>query len=117
MKVTKVATLCGEIWRGMTAVQKKPWEAMAQKLKEEETLRYEAEVAAAPKKKKRPPSAYMLWMNREGRSLAKGEYPTLKVTEIAALCGRFWREMDPSEKVRAVQTTISAVVFLVVGAT
>eukprot|EP00591_Stephanopyxis_turris_P007757 CAMPEP_0195520798 /NCGR_PEP_ID=MMETSP0794_2-20130614/17549_1 /TAXON_ID=515487 /ORGANISM="Stephanopyxis turris, Strain CCMP 815" /LENGTH=159 /DNA_ID=CAMNT_0040650221 /DNA_START=70 /DNA_END=549 /DNA_ORIENTATION=+ len=98
MKVTAVASLCGEIWRGMSAAMKKPWEKQAAKLKEAEAVRYADAVAAAPPRKKRPPSAYMLWMNKTGRALAKSQYPDLKVTQIASLCGRYWREMDDSEK-------------------
>lgn len=101
MKVTAVASLCGEIWRGMSASMKKPWEKQAAKLKEAEAVRYADAVAAAPPRKKRPPSAYMLWMNKTGRALAKSQYPDLKVTQIASLCGRYWREMDDSEKVSA----------------
>lgn len=100
MKVTAVASLCGEIWRGMSPALKKPWEAQAAKLKQAEQARYADSVAAAPPRKKRPPSAYMLWMNKTGRALAKSQYPDLKVTQIASLCGRYWREMDDSEKVR-----------------
>ena len=49
-------------------------------------------------RKRRTQSAYMLWMNKTGRALAKSQYPDLKVTQIASLCGRYWREMDDSEK-------------------
>jgi hypothetical protein len=99
MKVTAVASLCGEIWRGMSAAMKKPWELQAEALKSQEVDRYSESVATAPARKKRPPSAYMLWMNKTGRELAKSQYPDLKVTQIASLCGRYWREMEDEEKV------------------
>jgi hypothetical protein len=100
MKVTAVASLCGEIWRGMSPAMKKPWEQQAEALKSQEVDRYSESVATAPARKKRPPSAYMLWMNKTGRELAKSQYPDLKVTQIASLCGRYWREMEDAEKVR-----------------
>lgn len=73
---------------------------MAEDLKVVETDRYASAVAAAPPRRKRPPSSYMLWMNEQGREYTKSQYPDLKATEIVSFCGRFWREMPAEEKRR-----------------
>jgi hypothetical protein len=76
------------------------WVKMAEELKVVETDRFASAVAAAPPRRKRPPSSYMLWMNEQGREYTKSQYPDLKATEIVSFCGRFWREMPPEEKRR-----------------
>ena len=99
-KVTQVARYCGETWHSMTPQEKEKWEKMAADLKAMEKDRYATALAAAPKRRKRPPSSYMLWMNEQGREYTKNQYPELKATEIVSFCGRFWREMPAEEKRR-----------------
>jgi len=101
-KVTEIAKWCGGRWRDMSEEDKAEWEDMAQQRREAEQVRYEAECRKLDlegrNRPKRPPSAYMLWMNEEGRSLAKEKYPGLKPTAIVSICGRMWREMETEHK-------------------
>ena len=99
-KVTEVAKYCGEMWHSMSARDKSKWEKMADELKAIETNRFASAVAAAPPRRKRPASSYMLWMNEQGREYTKTQYPDLKATEIVSFCGRFWRQMPVDEKRR-----------------
>ena len=56
------------------------------------------EAAAPPAKKKKVVSAYMLWMNGEGRAKAKADEPSAGAGEINKLCAARWKEMDAAVK-------------------
>ena len=47
---------------------------------------------------KRATTAFMVWMNSEGRAAAKAENPDLKVTEVGKRCGELWKAMDADAK-------------------
>ena len=47
---------------------------------------------------KSPPTAFMLWMNTEGRASAKAAYPGLQMVAIASVCGIMWNTMPSEEK-------------------
>lgn len=52
-------------------------------------------VWASPKK---PMCSFMIWMNICGRKKIKAEHPDYKVTEVASLGGKIWRQMSNEEK-------------------
>jgi structure-specific recognition protein 1 len=64
------------------------------------------EKAPAKKKQKKDPnapkkaqSAYMIWMNTQGRNQAKAENPDLKsIGDIGKQCGLMWKEMGAETK-------------------
>ena len=100
-KVTRVASWCGQRWRDMSEEDRAKWEDMAQQRREAEQVRYEAEcrkLKLQGRETKKAPSAYMLWMNEQGRRAAKEKYSDLQTTQITSLCGRMWREMDQEHK-------------------
>lgn len=60
-------------------------------------------MAQAKKDKNAPKkgmSAYMIWMNTEGRSKVKADKPDASLGEIGKACGEMWREMNPAAKAK-----------------
>jgi len=51
-----------------------------------------------PGQPKRPTSAYMLWLNEEGRELIMKENPKCGVTDVAKSAGEMWRELGEGSK-------------------
>lgn len=50
-------------------------------------------------RKRRPLSAYMLWMNAEGRKLGKKSLdPDAGVVAIAKKCAKVWHSLTPEER-------------------
>ena len=47
---------------------------------------------------KRGLSAYMIWMNGEGRAKAKASNPDAGLGEVGKMCGAMWKEMDADAK-------------------
>ena len=50
-----------------------------------------------PNAPKRPPTAYMQWLN-ENRSELKKENPGLSITELSKVAGQKWKTVDPKAK-------------------
>ena len=50
-----------------------------------------------PNAPKRPPTAYMQWLN-ENRSTLKKENPGLSITELSKVAGQQWKTVDPKTK-------------------
>ena len=50
-----------------------------------------------PNAPKRPPTAYMQWLN-ENRSALKKENPGLSITELSKVAGQQWKTVDQQQK-------------------
>jgi len=92
---TEVVKKMGEMWRGLSPAQKKPYEEAAAKERAEYDLKYGK--TAKDNQPKKPLSAYMLYSNAV-RSDVKAANPTAKFGEIAKIIGKNWREMKAGEK-------------------
>ena len=53
-----------------------------------------------PNAPKRGMSAYMLWMNQDGRAKVKASNPDAGLGEVGKLCGAMWKEMGPEAKAK-----------------
>ena len=47
---------------------------------------------------RRPPNAWVLWLNAEGRPEFVKKFPTFDAQTIMVICGQAWRDMSPAEK-------------------
>lgn len=102
--ITEISKQVGREWKKMTPQDKKKYE----KLAADDKIRYtgemkdytppvvpDVEVKAKPKGPKRPLSAYMLFQ-KANREKVKAENPEMKVTEMAKVFGRMWKEAKES---------------------
>jgi len=94
LKVPEQAKLLGASWKALSEEERSRFTAAAAAAKA--TLASEAGVSEPKKtpKKKRPPSAYLLYCAEARASLPAG----LKVTEQAKLLGTAWKSLDASER-------------------
>lgn len=58
----------------------------------------EAKRARKATQPKRPPTAYMMWLNESGRDCIKEEQPDLSAKDVLVVAGEIWRNMDDSDK-------------------
>jgi len=91
---TDIVKKLGEMWRGLSPAEKKPFEDSAAKAKAEYDAKYKVVVSKEPK---RPLSAYMIFSNNV-RPTVKAANPTAAFGEIAKIIGAQWREMTPAAK-------------------
>eukprot|EP00287_Rhodomonas_sp_CCMP768_P021230 CAMPEP_0202814960 /NCGR_PEP_ID=MMETSP1389-20130828/5946_1 /ASSEMBLY_ACC=CAM_ASM_000865 /TAXON_ID=302021 /ORGANISM="Rhodomonas sp., Strain CCMP768" /LENGTH=215 /DNA_ID=CAMNT_0049486831 /DNA_START=71 /DNA_END=718 /DNA_ORIENTATION=+ len=90
----------GEMWRELSAAQKKPFQDAAAKELDAWNALYGKK--AQPEKPKKPLSAYMLYSNHV-RPAVKDANPAAKFGDIAKIIGKQWREMGAAEKAKWVQ--------------
>ena len=93
LKVPEQAKRLGASWKALSEVERSRFEAAAAAAKA--ALASEAGVSGKPKKK-RAPSAYLLYCAEARASLPEG----LKVTEQAKLLGAAWKSLEAPERSR-----------------
>lgn len=87
----------GKRWQQLSDQDKKPFEELAKKGKEE--FLENQDTSNMEQVLKRPKSSYMHYSNnKEVRDQIRSEHPEWKVTEIASELGKRWNSMSDKEK-------------------
>lgn len=104
---TKVTKKLGEMWRGLSDSEKKPYEVKAKKDKErylKEKKNYKPppatsddEVKEKKPKKKRKPSGYILF-GKDERPKIKKSLPNLDVTKVVSEIAKRWNDLSDDVK-------------------
>lgn len=82
-------------WKTLSANEKKPFETLANKAKEEVAR----QKAAIPPKPKRPLNAYILFAN-DVRPQLQAKNPSMKIPELGKLVGERWKSLSAADKAK-----------------
>eukprot|EP00037_Helgoeca_nana_P032754 m.415262 g.415262 ORF g.415262 m.415262 type:complete len:213 (-) comp29576_c0_seq1:178-816(-) len=103
VKVSEIAKVAGEMWRGMSEVDKQPWNdayAAAKVPYNEAMEEYKRLYVKAPEPNlapKRPMTSYMRWLKAERPNIV-ARHPELTPVEVARKAGEEWRGLADSDK-------------------
>lgn len=92
----------GDLWRGLSADEKKPYEAKAAADKERyrrEKAEYDLAHPKPPKVQTRPYTAYIIF-TKDKRPGMKAEHPGLKFKETGVKLGEDWRKIKDDKEAR-----------------
>lgn len=97
-KPTEVTKIIGEKWKSLSTEEKTPFVEQAKVDKERYTKeKGSATATEAPKKPKKPPTAYMLFANSV-RAAIRGQKPGISLGEISQKTSEMWKALRDEEK-------------------
>jgi hypothetical protein len=102
LSATEVTTRLGQMWKSLSADQKKKYEQLSLKDKERYTQEMKDAGLVTEKKSdkpKRPLSSYILFC-QEQRAHVKSKNPNATGTQITTLLGQMWKELSQEDKAR-----------------